>query len=241
VKENIAEILEKELSRKSWKGEVVNIGGVTDSYQPLEREMKLMPKLLRLFIKYRTPIIISTKSDLILRDIDLIAELAEIADVYIAATITTPNEKIREKIEPGASSSIDRFRMLEEIGKTKAATALHLMPIIPYLTDNPDDLETLFMIAANCDVKYIVTGKLSLRGKTKPHFLSFMRNAYEEEFLKLIKLYNQKERSQEAAERVKSYNHRLTSLLKHLRIKYQMTAIYKPPENRINTQLKLFG
>ena len=70
VKTNIAEQLEKELSSPNWKREVVNIGGVTDSYQPAESIYKQMPDILKLMIRYKTPCIISTKSDLILRDYD---------------------------------------------------------------------------------------------------------------------------------------------------------------------------
>ena len=68
LKTNIAEKLEEQLAGRLWKREVVNIGGVTDSYQPIEEKYRLMPEILRLLIKYRTPCIISTKSDLILRD-----------------------------------------------------------------------------------------------------------------------------------------------------------------------------
>ncbi|WP_330656079.1 SPL family radical SAM protein [Alkaliphilus flagellatus] len=67
IKTNIVQKLEEQLSSSSWKREIINIGGVTDSYQPIEEEYKIMPKILKLLIKYKTPAIISTKSDLILR------------------------------------------------------------------------------------------------------------------------------------------------------------------------------
>jgi len=78
VKSNIVEILEKELRNPSWNREIINIGGVTDSYQKAESELKIMPEVLKLLIKYKTPAIISTKSGLLLRDYDLIAELSKI-------------------------------------------------------------------------------------------------------------------------------------------------------------------
>ncbi len=112
-----------------------NIGGVTDSYQPIEREMKIMPEILKLMIKYKTPIIISTKSDLILRDIALIKELADITYVNVAFTITTMDEQLREKLEPNASPSLKRFEALQQFKKTNASLGVHIMPIIPYLTD----------------------------------------------------------------------------------------------------------
>lgn len=87
IKENIVEVLEKQLQAKSWKKEAINIGSVCDSYQPIEAETKLMRDVLKLMIKYKNPIVISTKSTLILRDLDLIEELANITHVSIAVTI----------------------------------------------------------------------------------------------------------------------------------------------------------
>ena len=134
-KSNIIELLESELSSLNWKKEVINIGGVTDSYQPAEKELGLTREVLKLMIKYKNPIIISTKSDLILRDIDLINELSNITYVNIAFTITTMDEDIRCKLEPNSSPSIDRFKALKELKKTNAVLGVHIMPIIPNLTD----------------------------------------------------------------------------------------------------------
>ncbi|MDR2915383.1 MAG: hypothetical protein LBV74_11220, partial [Tannerella sp.] len=131
VKTNVVEQLEKQLSAPSWKPEVVNIGGVTDSYQPAEEHYKLMPDILRLMIKYKTPCIISTKSNLVLRDYDLIEELSRITYVNVAATVTCMDEDMRKKIEPGGVMSMRRFAMLKEFSKTNASTSLHFMPIIP--------------------------------------------------------------------------------------------------------------
>lgn len=72
VKKNIVEQLEKKLSSPSWKKEIINLGGVTDNYQPAEKSFQLMPEILKLMIRYKNPIIISTKSTLILRDLELI-------------------------------------------------------------------------------------------------------------------------------------------------------------------------
>jgi len=72
IKTNVVDVLEKELRKPSWDRSIINIGGVTDSYQPCERDQQIMPEILKLLIKYKTPCIISTKSDLVLRDYDLI-------------------------------------------------------------------------------------------------------------------------------------------------------------------------
>lgn len=172
-KENVVEVLRKEISKPSWKKEVINFGGVTDSYQPLEKKMELMPELLKLMIEFKNPINISTKSDLILRDIDLIRELAEVASVNIAFTITCMDEDIRKVIEPGGSPSLRRFAALKELGTTNANRGVHLVPIIPYLTDTDENLEEIVRLAKEVKIDYILPGTLYLRGKTRKSFLDF--------------------------------------------------------------------
>lgn len=189
VKKNIVELLDKELSSPNWNREAINIGGVTDSYQKAEAEMKIMPEVLKVLIRHKTPAIISTKSDLILRDWDLIAELAELTYVNVAATITTMNETDRKKIEPNGSSGADRFKMLKEFRKTNASVGLHTMPIIPYITDSYTNIEHLCFEARNSNVHYMLPGVLYLRGKTRMVFFDFIKNEYPEHYDCLKELY----------------------------------------------------
>ena len=176
VKKNIVESFEKQISSKRWKKSLVNIGGVTDSYQPAEKEYKLMPEILKLCIKYRVPISLSTKSKLILRDFDLFAELATFVPVDIACTIATVNENIRKLIEPNASSTEERFNNLKEFSKTKVNTGIFIMPIIPELTDSYNNLNMLYKIAKENNVNYVITTILNLRGETKISFLKFVKD-----------------------------------------------------------------
>lgn len=190
VKENVVEQLEKALASDKWKREVINIGGVTDSYQPVEARYQLMPQILKLLIKYKTPAIISTKSKLVLRDYDLIDELSQITYVNVAATITTMDEAIRSKIEPGGASSQERFQVLKEFRKTNASTGLHVMPIIPFITDNEGNFDKMFASAAECGVHYVLPGTLYLRGTTYKNFMAFIQKEFgdiESEFKKLYK------------------------------------------------------
>jgi len=189
VKTNIVEQLEKELSKKTWEREVVNIGGVTDSYQVAESEYKLMPEIIKILIKYKTPAIISTKSDLILRDYDLIAQLAQITYVNIASTITTTDEKISKNIEPNCSTSEERFNILSEFRKTNASVGLHTMPIIPYLTDTLFNIESLCYEANKANVHYMLPGVMYLRGATRKVFFDFIHDTYPEHYEKLKNLY----------------------------------------------------
>ncbi|WP_243684962.1 SPL family radical SAM protein [Methanosarcina barkeri] len=174
VKTNVAEALEKQLAARSWKKEVINIGGVCDSYQPVEANYRLMREVLTLMIKYQNPVTISTKSDLILRDYDLISELAELTPVNIAVTVTTVDEKLSALLEPLASSPKKRFSVLQAFKNTSAITGIHMMPILPFLTDNHQNLEQIISLATECGVDYALPGVLNLRGETRKHFFGFL-------------------------------------------------------------------
>ncbi len=241
VKTNIAEQLEVQLKSPGWKGQVINIGGVTDSYQPAEARYRLMPRVLELMIKYKNPVIISTKSDLILRDFDLIGKLASLTYVNVAATITTPDEGLRQRLEPGAVSSERRFAMLDAFRKTKASRGLHVMPVIPLLTDSRQSLEQLFLRGKECGVSYLLAEPLNLRGRTRDAFWDFIRRCYPGLLEDLQELYG-------SGRLDRAYLYRLYRLLAELRKTYglsadflgSMKALSERDNQRGGQQLSLF-
>ena len=193
-KKNILSCLEKKLSSPTWKHEIVNIGGVCDSYQPIEEKLQLMPEILKLMIKYKTPIIISTKSSLILRDLDLINELSKITYVNIACTIITVDDKLRSVIEPGSSSIINRFKVIDQIKKhTNASAGIHIMPIIPYITDHSGNINGLYKMAKKVNADYVLPGILYLRGPTRSYFFNAIKRYDYHLYKKIASLYYQKE------------------------------------------------
>lgn len=219
VKTNIVDKLESELKSSSWKREIINIGGVTDSYQACEADYKLMPEILKLLIKYKTPAIISTKSDLILRDYELIDQLSRITYINVAATITTNDEKIREKIEPGSVETAKRFEMLKQFRKTNASVGLHFMPIIPYITDSFENIHSICQQAADAGVHYLLPGTLYLRGKTKTYFLNSIKTDFPQVYDKLLALYK-------TGGAEKDYKDGLYETLNELRLKYNLSGNY---------------
>ncbi|UNC92099.1 SPL family radical SAM protein [Candidatus Contubernalis alkaliaceticus] len=222
VKTNIIEQLEKQLSSGNWKREIVNIGGVSDSYQPAEEHYKLMPEILRLLIKYQTPAIISTKSDLILRDYDLINELSRITYINIAATITTVDEELRKLIEPGGVESNRRFKMLKTFRETNASVGLHVMPIIPYLTDSFKNIDSLFNKAKESNVHYVLPGTLYLRGKTRRVFFDFIKKEFSGLYNHFLALYK-------TGGADKDYKNTLYKTVNLLRDKYSLSSSYSKP------------
>jgi len=234
VKTNIVEALEKELSNKKWKREVINLGGVTDSYQPLEEKYKIMPEVLKLMIKYKTPIVISTKSDLILRDIDLLIKLASVATVNVAVTITTMDENIRNKIEPGAKSSEKRLEVLKQLSGKNIGLGLHLMPILPMLTDSEENIENIFREVSKIPIDYSICGFLNLRSATRVNFLDFIKRDFPNLFNDYLKLYK-------SPFIIKEYAKNIYEKIWRLKKKYNINSDYKKnlPKEVIVKQLNL--
>lgn len=233
VKTNISEALEKQLGARSWKKEVINIGGVCDSYQPAEAKYGLMRKVLALMIEYKNPVTISTKSDLILRDYDLLEELSELT--YVNVAVTTMDEKLGSLLEPLASSPEKRFSVLQTFKDTAAVTGLHMMPVLPFLTDSPENLEQILSLAAECKVDYALPGILYLRGETRKHFFNFLARNFPELLDSYRRLY-----AKGGADR--AYQAELYGVLGTLMEKYHLSGDYmKPMETKLSCsrQLKL--
>ncbi|WP_440945737.1 radical SAM protein [Methanosarcina sp. T3] len=235
VKANIAEALEKQLGARSWKKEIINIGGVCDSYQPVEARYGLMREVLGLMIEHKNPVTISTKSDLILRDFDLLEELAELTYVNVAVTVTTMDKTLSSLLEPLASSPEKRFSVLRTFKDTAATTGLHMMPVLPFLTDSPENLEQILSLAAECKVDYALPGVLYLRGETRKHFFNFLARNFPEFSAPYHRLY-----AKGGAD--SSYKAELYGSLRTLMEKYRLSGDYmKPVETGVShsRQLKL--
>jgi DNA repair photolyase len=152
----------------------------------------------------------------------LIDELSQITLVNVAETITCMDENIRRKIEPNSADSLSRFNVLKEFRKTNASIGLHVMPIIPFLTDNYENLDAIFKNAGDCNVDYALPGTLYLRGKTKPYFLEFIKNEFPEVFDKLSGLYK-------TGGSGKNYKDDLYRTVNMLRDKYGVSGSYSKP------------
>lgn len=216
VKTNVAEVLDKELNKKSWKPtNILNICGVTDCYQPIEEKYQLMREVLKVLIKHKQSVFILTKSPLILRDIDLIKELSDVAYVNIAFTITTLDENIRQKIEPNVKPSIERLLVLKEFSKINCKTVVMLMPIIPYLTDTTKNLENIFKTSKEYGCDFLLSAPLNMRGFVKTNFYDFLKQEFPATYQKIQKLYK-------GAYSCREYNEKLSKFLYQMRIKYKM-------------------
>jgi len=131
IKMNAAEVLAKEMARKPKKGTIL-LGSVTDAYQSIERKCCLTRAVLEILVEYDWPISILTKSNLVMRDIDLLKRFSE---CEVGLTITTMDQKICRNFEPGSSVPQQRIEALETLHQNKIATYVFIGPILPELSD----------------------------------------------------------------------------------------------------------
>jgi len=234
VKTNSPELLYKELGKIKWDKSPVNVCGISDCYQPVEREYKIMPKVIKSFIAKRNPLVITTKSTLLLRDIDLIKELMKVAEVSIIVSVSTLDEEKRRLIEPNAASTIDRLKMLKKFNEIGCKTSVLFVPIIPFISDDQENLDAIFRIIKEYNLGSINAWPLHLRGNTKKVFFVFLQDNFSDLLPKFKELYQTKNASKE-------YCKDLFCRIEKLKDKYQLHSTYKPTESiRKPIQTSLF-
>ena len=169
-KENALYILEKELI-KNKKG-VVGIGSMSDTYNPNEIKYEQTRKALKLISKYGYGVSIDTKSDLILRDIDILKEINEKNNVIVKFTITTPKDELSKIIEPNVCVSSKRFRAIKELTNNGIYCGIMLNPVLPFITDNEKDIIELVRLAHESGAKFIHTYMgMTLRENQRDYYL----------------------------------------------------------------------
>jgi len=139
VKTNAVELLRKELAKKRYK-ETVGFGSTSDAYIPIELEYELTRKALEVIKEYRFPVNILTKSNLVIRDLDLLTEINEQNYACVCFTITTADDKLAKKIEPGAPLPSKRFEAMSILSSVGIKTGVIIMPMLPFITDTKENI-----------------------------------------------------------------------------------------------------
>jgi DNA repair photolyase len=136
VKKDAPELFKKFLQRKAWKGEVISLSGNTDCYQPAERKFRITRQLLEIALAYRQPIGMITKNALILRDIDILQEMARLNLVMAYVSINSLNEQLRSKMEPRTTTAKQRLKIVEDLSKAGVPMGVMVAPLVPGLSDH---------------------------------------------------------------------------------------------------------
>jgi DNA repair photolyase len=178
VKSNIATVLDRELSRPGWGGESIAIGTATDAYQPAEKRFRLTRSCLEVLLHHRNPFSVVTKSSLIVRDLELIKAIAEAADARIYFTVTTMDETLSDRIEPGAFPPSIRLEAL----KTLAGEGIHcgvlMAPVMPGINDSQENIDRVTESAAAAGARSLYAGPLRLAAPVRDHFYAFLQHEF---------------------------------------------------------------
>jgi DNA repair photolyase len=233
IKENALVLLEKELKSKRVKG-TIGFGSMNDPYMPVEKEYELTRNALILANRYRFPVHIITKSNLVTRDIDV---LKKISNDYaaISITITAFDDNMSREIEPGAPLSSQRFDAIKELSDAGIYTGITLMPILPYITDTSENIKSLIMKAKECGAKYILAFMgMTIREGQREYFYKELDKRFPGLKEKYISSFG--ERYGCDSPEIRKLNDLYLTLCNTLDIKTKM-EFYKPP---VIKQLELF-
>jgi len=179
IKENALEVLDRQLPRLQ-RG-VVASGGVCDSYQPVERERGLTRDIMEVLHRHRFPIEVLTKSDLVLRDLDLYQEIAHQTWACVFFTITTFDEQIARRFEPGAATPERRLEALSQVARTGVTTGVAMMPLLPGICDNDRNIEDVIRRVKDAGGQFVLGGGLTLKeGAQRERYMGFLKTHYPE-------------------------------------------------------------
>lgn len=176
VKPRAPRLLANALSSKSWIPEVVAISGVTDPYQPIERRLRLTRACLEVFLAFRNPVAIITKNHLITRDIDLLAEMAEMNLVHVMVSITSLKDDVIHRMEPRTSRPVKRLQTIKELSAAGIPVGVMAAPVIPGLTD--EELPDILSAAARSGARSAGYIMLRLPGMVEELFLAWLEDHY---------------------------------------------------------------
>lgn len=161
VKENSLELLKKSLKSKREKC-MISTGAMTDPYIPLEMELKYIQKSLELIYKYGFGFTCITKSNLILRDLDLLKKINNKSRTVIQMTLTTYDEELCKKVEPNVCTTKERVEVLRTLKENNIPTVVWLCPILPFINDNINNLNGILDYCIETDVKGIICFDMGL-------------------------------------------------------------------------------
>lgn len=188
VKVNAIELLRDRLPRLRVKG-TIGTGSMNDPYQPAERKVGLTGRALEVIALNRFPVHVITKSDLILRDIDV---LEEIAKVYSAVTftITSIDESLSRMLEPGAPPVVARLETMQMLSDRGIHVGILLMPVLPFITDSIDNLNGIVEKASSFGAQYIIASfGVTLRNRQREHYLREIDRLYPGMSIRYRKLF----------------------------------------------------
>jgi DNA repair photolyase len=216
AKVNAPQVVRQELAHRSWQGESVAIGTATDPYQQAETRYKLTRRILEAFRDAHNPLSITTKSPLVLRDLDLLSDLSRHAAVSVQITITTMDERLWRVLEPTTPKPWKRIEALRILRGRGIHAGIFLSPLLPGLTDDAAGMEAVIAAAAKAGAQFVWGGTLRLAAGVREVYFDTLRR----EFPALAPGY---ERLYRGAYAPAEYRERVNARLEVLRQRYGLS------------------
>jgi len=171
VKVNALELLADALPRKRVLG-TIGFGSMNDPYMPIEKEYQMVRGALEIISKEGFPIHILTKSDLVLRDLDLIREINQVY-AAVSFTVTTADDRLAAKLEPGAPRPSARYKAMLALAEAGILTGVTMMPVLPFLEDEPGQIRSIVREAKAHGASYIIPAfGVTLRPGSRDYFFA---------------------------------------------------------------------
>ena len=180
VKTNVADVLRRELHRRSWQRETVALGTNTDPYQRAEGRYALMPGIIGALADSGTPFSILTKGTLLRRDLPLIVDAAKRVDVSVAVSLAVGDPDLHKDVEPGTPTPSARLGLIAAIRDAGLDCHVMVAPVLPMLTDSVEHLDNLLGQIAAAGANGVTVFGLHLRGSTRGWFMSWLARSHPE-------------------------------------------------------------
>ncbi len=189
VKVNVAEVLARELGRRSWQREGIAIGAATDPYQPVEGRYRLTRACLEVLARARNPFSLITRGPMIVRDLDVLEDAARAADVSVMFSVPTLDREVWRTTEPGTAPPRQRLRALATLAAAGIRTTVAMAPVLPGLSDRPEQLREVVTAAREAGATSIWANLLYLKPGTREHFLEALAHDWPEQLERYEQLY----------------------------------------------------
>ncbi len=186
VKRNAAELLEQYFNKKNYQPVCILLSGNTDCYQPIERKLKITRSLLQIFLRYKNPVSIITKNNVILRDLDILGELGKLKLVHVNVSITSLNEQLRQKLEPRTVTASGRLAVIQKLTEIGVPVRVMAAPIIPGL--NSEEIPAIIKAAADKGALAAGFTIVRLNGSISEIFTDWVHKAFPDRADKVLNM-----------------------------------------------------
>jgi len=217
VKTNFVSVLERELQKPSWQRAYVAMGTATDCYQPIEGSYKLTRRSLEALCSHRNPVGVVTKGPMIVRDKDVLADLARHTESSVCVSVPCVDEDVWRALEPGTAHPLQRLRAVRELVDSGIRAGVLMNPIVPGISSRPALIERTIKAIADHGARFVGCNVMYLQDGTKDHFLRWL----EQEYPQLVDGYRQLYASKYPPA---AYRTQVKRVIDALRLRYGLAA-----------------